>query len=64
MKLPPNYRLILTGATIDVVRRQNVNRDLAWYLAQLLTGEEMPEGVFDPWGITVEIEEDMDQGEG
>jgi hypothetical protein len=64
MKLPRRFRLVLTGNTIDVTRRENVNSDLAWYLRQLLLGAEMPEDVLKPWGITVEVEEDMDQGEG
>jgi hypothetical protein len=63
MKLPRRFRLVLTGNTSDVTRRENVNSDLAWYLRQLLLGADMPEDVLKPWGITVEVEEDMDQGD-
>lgn len=63
MRVPPEFRIVLTGKTINAITRENVNPGLAWYLTQLLKGVELPDDVFDPWGITVEIEPDMDQGD-
>lgn len=62
MKAPEKFRIVLTGDIYDVIRRENVTRQIGWYLAQLLMGVEMPEDVLRPWRVTVEIEEDMDQG--
>jgi hypothetical protein len=63
MQLPPNFRIMITGKTIDVIRRNNVDNKSAmvWYLTKLLEGEELPDDVFRPWKVEVEV--DMDQGE-
>lgn len=63
MKLPPKFRLVLTGSTIDVITRENASAQIGWYLTRLLQGVDMPANVFDSWRLTVEIEEDMDQGD-
>jgi hypothetical protein len=65
MRLPQRFTLVLRGDTERILERDVIDHghQLEYLLRRLLLGEKVADGVFDPYFITVEIEEDMDQGD-
>jgi hypothetical protein len=65
MKAPERFRIMITGTRAYFIARDNVDNGRAFkhLFPQLLAGVEIPEGTFRPWGLEVEVEEDMDQGD-
>lgn len=66
MPTPEHFTILITG-TVSRVRSRHVvdnGRALAHLLTQLMLGEDIPDHAWHPWGITVEVGVDMDQGDG
>jgi len=65
MKSPRRFRIVLTGDTLTITKRNNTDhgKQLGYIMNRLLSGEEIADSVFKPFGLTVEVEEDMDQGD-
>lgn len=57
MKLPPKFRLTLTGS-IDAFRSRQVVQDgFSYPFSHMLCGMDVREDLFKAWGLTMEVEE-------
>lgn len=63
-RLPERFTLVLHGTISDVRSRAIVDNGsgLKHVLHEILLGSEFPEDVLKPYGITIYVEDDMDQG--
>lgn len=62
--VPNNFVITITGSTIKVMSRYNIDEGAALgrYLSMLLTGTDIPDDVWHAYGLSIEVEPDMDQG--
>jgi len=64
VRLPPRFHLVIDGTLHRVNRRTVVVPDhLPYLLGRLLSGEEVADEAFAPFGLTVVADVDMDQAD-
>lgn len=62
MQAPRNFRIVITGNTLTAASENFIRDGLKWYLPNLVMGRDVPEQELKLYGLTVDIEEDTDQG--
>lgn len=60
MKLPPKFRLTLTGSLDAFRSRQIVQDGFSTPFSHMLCGRDVREDLFRSWGLTMDVEEVID----
>jgi hypothetical protein len=65
VKLPVKFTLVIRGDRDRILERDIIDHghQLSYLLHRLVTGGTVADGAFDPYYLSVEFEEDTDQGD-